>query len=250
MPTPSLPDGAVMNALSGTDPAVILHLLARIAALLARPMMRTHPSHFEMLGGKRIRSLAVRPEFSPWLEEATAKSLGLHGFELPEGLPDRLAARAESRTAALIAAALPDEFELAACLLAGAIQYKLVSALVARAERLEVAGQLGKAAFQLAIREAFALYPGLSALAPAELPSGGPRHAAGEAGLPPLTQPGYDCLHAFVRKVEPGLQPLFLHRVPKDFHPSLAEDALDDRLQGQVLALLRRKIPGWNVCIG
>jgi len=229
------------------EPALILHLLARIGTVLAQPVTLVHPSHFEMLGGPRIREIAARAEFTPWLNDAVAKSLGMRSFELPEGLADRLARHPQSRAAALVAGAQPQEIALAARLVAAAIQRRRLSALVTRAERSAAVAQLGSGAFQLAVREAFALYPGLAELAPEEtVPL--EMEAEGIDDVPPLTVPGYACLGAFLSQVEPGLRPLLTYRVPQDL--TLPETVLAPGPHGQLLALLRRKIPGWHECIG
>lgn len=239
-----------MTMQPGSDETVVLRLLARIAALLARPAAFVHPSHFEMLGGPRVQKIAGHAAFAPFLDDAFGKALALQAVQLPEDLPRRLAEDAETRAAALIATSIPDELRVAAQLVAAAIQQKRLSTLVTRAEREEAVAQLGRMPFQVAIREAFALYPELGALAPCDPAPVGLAEETDGAELPALTRAGFACLSAFVRLVEPGLQPLFACRVPHGFRSDIDAGLLDDRRKAQLLALLRRKMPGWNEWIG
>lgn len=220
-------------------------LMARLAGVLSRPSQMVHPAHFAMLGGELVRKLAEHPNFQPQIDDAVGKSLNLHTLDLAEDLPERLKERAETRAAVLLASAQQSELQEAARFLAAAILHKRLVRLIRREDRAGAMEQLGGAAFQLAVREAFALYAELAELAPPEQADAGKDGIPEKPELPILLRPGYDCLLAFIRKTESTLQPLVTYRLPDGYVPAFEADAINVRRQTQILSLFRRKMPGW-----
>jgi hypothetical protein len=226
-----------------------LRLLARLGAFLARPIAHLHASHLEAFGDARVRAIARSPGFGAPFERAVSRALGLDRFALSGDSEARLSESTDAKAALLVATAAPDELRTAAAMLSAAILHKRLSGLVTRADRDGAVARLGMAAFQVAIRESAALYGDLEALLPGSPPGPGLAGDALADADRPLAEPGNTWLYAFVSVAEPVLAPLYALRVPKGFALPSGIGRLDARRRAQIVALLRRKVPGWSACI-
>lgn len=243
-------EAAPAPTLSATDALAALRPVARLAAVIARPLAGAPAGAVEAANlSADHATLAQNRHFRRPLNRLAARRLGFDRLAIGPAHAERLRTESKSQLALALLTAPTGELMRAAPLLAAAIVHRQALAVVRRGQRERLEGALGPQAATLAFREAPVLHAPLAQIDRSrivdEITRDGVSASDGAAALIALGLAGFA---AFVSHAEPDFQPLFEQRLdaPARERQRAGEIApLADVHADHIRRLLLRIAPRW-----